>query len=174
MHQHGTKQFARHHQSGAPIPEELLSRMLRARTYRAATAQMRQLGFAAVDLLLHTSYTPERDGDVMAYARRVLSEYTPAPLPEDYGMLAGFNHLFGSAVGYAAGYYSYKWAEVLDADAFGRFLEEGLFNPAVGQAFRREILEVGDSRDPMESFQAFRGRPPALDALLQRTGLSAA
>jgi oligopeptidase A len=163
--------FARHHETGAPIPEDLLSRMRRARTYRAATAMMRQLGFARVDLLLHTRYDQGRDGDVMAFGRAVLQEHSPAPLPPDHGMLAGFGHLFASPVGYAAGYYSYKWAEVLDADAFARFREEGILNPAVGQAFRAHVLSQGDSQDPMALFTAFRGRPPRLDALLERAGL---
>ena len=163
--------FARHWQTGATIPEPLFQKMVRARNYRAANAMMRQLGFAQVDLSLHVEYDPAKDGDVMAYARRILQEHTPAPLPEDSAMIASFGHLFSSGVGYAAGYYSYKWAEVLDADAFSRFREEGLFDPDVGRAFREEILSKGDTKDPGELFRAFRGREPSLDALLERSGL---
>ncbi|MFO0575847.1 MAG: M3 family metallopeptidase [Polyangia bacterium] len=163
--------FARHYQSGERIPDEILERMQRARTYRAATAMMRQLGFATVDLLLHTEYSPERDGDVVAYGRRILQEHAAAPLPADYGLLASFNHLFSSPVAYAAGYYSYKWAEVLDADAFQRFKEAGVVSPEVGREFRRAILEQGDSRDPLELFISFRKRAPSLDPLLARAGL---
>ncbi|HEY0838742.1 MAG TPA: M3 family metallopeptidase, partial [Vulgatibacter sp.] len=163
--------FARHWQTGETIPEPLFQKMVRARNYRAANAMMRQLGFAEVDLDLHVRYDPATDGDVMAYARRVLQRHTPATLPEDSAMVASFGHLFASGVGYAAGYYSYKWAEVLDADAFSRFREEGLFDPDVGRAFREEILSRGDSADPGELFRRFRGREPSVDALFERSGL---
>jgi oligopeptidase A len=169
----GLALFARHHETGAALPSELLDRLRAARTFRAANAQMRQLGFAAVDLALHTRYDPERDGDVLEYARAVLQDYTPAPLPTDYAMLAGFLHLFGSPIGYAAGYYSYKWAEVLDADAFSRFRDEGVLNPKVGSEFRDKVLALGDSRDPMDLFVSFMGRAPRPEALLERQGLSA-
>jgi oligopeptidase A len=165
--------FARHHETGAALPRELLDRLRSARTFRAANAQMRQLGFAALDLALHTDYDPERDGDVLDYARAVLQTYTPAPLPPDYAMVAGFLHLFGSPIGYAAGYYSYKWAEVLDADAFSRFRAEGVLNPKVGAEFRDKVLALGDSRDPMDLFVSFMGRDPRPEALLERQGLSA-
>jgi oligopeptidase A len=164
--------FARHYETNAPLPSLLLERMNAARTFRAASMQMRQLGFAAVDLALHIDYTPEKDGDLLAYARDILAQYAVAPFPADYAMLAGFLHLFGHPVGYAAGYYSYKWAEVLDADAFGRFKAEGVLSRSVGQEFRDRILARGDSEDPMDLFVAFRGRKPRVDALLERQGLS--
>lgn len=164
--------FARHHETGTTIPDALFEKLRKTRTYRAANAMMRQLGFAEMDLALHVEYQPARDGDVMAYARSILQEHTPARLPPESAMVASFGHLFGSSVGYAAGYYSYKWAEVLDADAFSRFREEGIFNPDVGMAFREEVLSRGDSRDPAELFRAFRGREPSLDALLERAGLT--
>jgi oligopeptidase A len=134
---------------------------------------MRQLGFAAVDLALHVDYAPERDGDVMRYARDLLNRYAPSLLPDDYGMLASFLHLFASPVGYAAGYYSYKWAEVLDADAFSRFRQEGVLNRAVGGEFRDRVLALGDSEDPMLLFKSFMGREPRPEALLERQGLAA-
>jgi len=164
--------FARHWQTGEPIPEDLFQKMKRARTFRAANAQMRQLGFGFVDLLLHVKYSPERDGDVIAYTRRVLQDFTPAKLPPYYAMIAGFTHLFGSPVGYGAGYYSYKWAEVLDADAFTRFRDEGIFSRSVGSAFQENILSKGDSEDPAELYRKFMGREPDPNALLVRSGLA--
>lgn len=164
--------FARHYESGEPLPAVLLERMNAARTFRAANMQMRQLGFASVDLALHIDYSPEKHGDVMAYARDILQRHAVAPFPSDYAMLAGFLHLFGHPVGYAAGYYSYKWAEVLDADAFERFKSEGVLSRTVGQEFKDRLLSRGDSADPMELFVAFRGRKPQVDALLERQGLA--
>ena len=166
--------FARHHESGATIPEELLSRMRAARTFRAANMMMRQLGFAEVDLAMHMDARPEQYPDVIAWSRAVLQRFSPAPFPADHAMIAAFTHLFASPVGYAAGYYSYKWAEVLDADAFSRFKREGLFNRAVGEAFRERILSRGDSEDPMVLYRGFMGREPTIDALLERDGLLAA
>src|SRR6185312_11273674 len=163
--------FARHWQTGEPIPEELFQKMKRARNFRAANGQMRQLGFGFVDLALHREYAPEKDGDVIEYARRVLQEYAPAKLPDDYAMVASFTHLFASPVAYAAGYYSYKWAEVLDADAFTRFRREGIFSPVAGGAFREEILSRGDSEDPALLYRKFMGRDPDPNALLERSGL---
>jgi oligopeptidase A len=165
--------FARHFETGAGIPDELFESMRRARTFRTANAQMRQLGFAYLDLLLHTRYSPEADGDAVDYTRAILQRFTPAKLPPDHAMIAAFHHLFGSPVGYGAGYYSYKWAEVLDADAFTRFREHGIFSPEVGAAFRERILERGDSADPAELYRSFMGRDPDPDALLERSGLTA-
>lgn len=165
--------FAHHYETRAPIPEELVLKLLRARNFRAATMQMRQLGFAAADLALHIEYDPATDGDVNAYANSILAPYSATPLPRDYALLASFGHLFSHPVGYAAGYYSYKWAEVLDADAFTRFKDEGLFNPETGDAFRKSILSKGDSRDPMDLFEEFMGRPPRLEPMLERQGLLA-
>jgi oligopeptidase A len=163
--------FARHWQTGAPLPDELLRKMQAARNFRAANAAMRQLGFAAVDLELHTAAAPA-DGDaVIARAREVMADHAPTPLPPDYAMIARFGHLFAGPVAYASGYYSYKWAEVLDADAFGRFRREGVLSREVGEAFRASILSQGDSRDPAELFRAFMGRDPDPDALLARAGL---
>jgi oligopeptidase A len=164
--------FARHWETGEPIPDSLFRKMKRARTFRAANAQMRQLGFAFVDLLLHTRYSPQRDGDPVEYARRLLQEFVPAPLPPEHAAIAAFTHLFGSPVGYGAGYYSYKWAEVLDADAFTRFRDHGIFSREIGNEFREKILARGDSQDPAELYRDFMGRGPDPQALLERSGLA--
>jgi oligopeptidase A len=167
----GLDLFAAHYETGERIPDPLYEKMVRARTYRAANAQMRQLGFSAVDLALHQDYRPGADGDVMAYAREIIQAYSPATLPHDYAMLAGFSHVFAHPVGYAAGYYSYKWAEVLDADAFTRFKQEGIANPKVGRAFRDTILSKGNSEEPEKLYRDFMGRGPELGPLLERAGL---
>lgn len=165
--------FARHFETGEPIPAAVKERMLRARTYRAANALMRQLGFSTVDLLLHTEYDEDEHGDVMRFARDVLARFSPTPLPDDYAMLASFSHLFGAAYGYAAGYYSYQWSEVLEADAFRRFREEGILGRSAGDAFRRTILARGDTEDPAVLYRTFLGRDPDVRALLVRLGVTA-
>ena len=165
--------FARHWKTGERLPDVLFDKVRRARTFRAASSQMRQLGFATVDLSLHMLYDPARDGSPVEYANRILQEFSTAPLPEGYAMIAAFTHLFADPVGYGAGYYSYKWAEVLDADAFTRFLSQGIFSREVGLEFRRQILERGDSEDPAELFRCFMGRDPDPSALLRRLGLVA-
>jgi len=164
--------FARHWETGQPVPDELFQKMKRARTFRAANAQMRQLGFGYIDLLLHVRYSAASDGDAVDYARLILQEFSPAPLAPSHAMLAAFTHLFASPVGYGAGYYSYKWAEVLEADAFTRFREHGIFSREVGSEFRRHILSRGDSADPAELYRAFMGRDPDPQALLIRNGLA--
>jgi oligopeptidase A len=133
---------------------------------------MRQLGFAAVDLSLHIDFDPESDEDANAFANQVLAKYSVTALPSDYALIASFSHLFSHPVGYAAGYYSYKWAEVLDADAFSRFKKEGLFDRKVGTAFREAILSKGDSAEPMDLFTDFMQRAPDVDAMLARQGLT--
>ena len=164
--------FARHFETGETIPDELFQKMKRARTFRAANGQMRQLGFGFIDLSMHTRYDPARDGDATDYTRSILQEFSPAPLPPYHAMIASFTHLFASPVGYGAGYYSYKWAEVLDADAFTRFRDQGIFSREVGSAFRSEILSRGDSEDPAELYRRFMGRDPDPKALLVRSGLA--
>jgi oligopeptidase A len=164
--------FARHWETGEPIPEDLFQKMKRARTFRAANAQMRQLGFGFVDLLLHVRYDPQRDGEPVDYSRHILQDFSPAELPSSHAMIAAFTHLFASPVGYGAGYYSYKWAEVLDADAFTRFRSNGVFSREIGTAFRSNILSRGDSEDPAELYRRFMGREPDPAALLIRSGLA--
>ncbi|MBM4290165.1 MAG: M3 family metallopeptidase [Deltaproteobacteria bacterium] len=176
--------FARHHETGAPIPAPLFERLTRARTFRAATAQMRQLSFALVDLRLHMELAPtlaraagpegraEEAARLARFACEVVAPLSPAPLFEGYAMIAAFGHLFGSPVGYAAGYYSYKWAEALDADAFSRFRREGVFSRAAGEAFRASVLARGSSADPLELFVEFMGRAPSFEPLFERQGLA--
>jgi oligopeptidase A len=164
--------FARHWETGELVPDDLFQKMKRARTFRAANGQMRQVGFAFIDLLLHIRYSPERDGDAVEYARRLLQDFSPAPLPPNHAFIAAFTHLFSSPVGYGAGYYSYKWAEVLDADAFTRFRDKGIFSREVGTEFRSNILSKGDSEDPAELYRRFMGREPDPSALLVRSGLA--
>jgi len=166
--------FARHYETGERIPDQLFQKMRRARTFRSANAQMRQLGLGLVDLRLHREFDPEGKADIMEFTRAVLQQYTPVTLPGSYGLVASFTHLFASPVAYGAGYYSYKWAEVLDADAFTRFHREGIFNAATGQDYRRKILEQGDSEDPALLYRNFVGHDPDANALLERLGLVAA
>ncbi|MEO1228014.1 MAG: M3 family metallopeptidase [Myxococcota bacterium] len=166
--------FARHVETGEPIPESLFEKMKAARTFRSATAMMRQLGFAEVDLALHLDFDASSGHDPVRFSRGILEAYAPVAYYEGWAFLNGFTHLFASATGYAAGYYSYKWAEVLDADAFGRFEREGVLSHQVGQAFRQEVLERGDSVAPERAFESFMGRPPRVEALLERSGLVSA
>jgi oligopeptidase A len=163
---------ARHWETGEPLPEELFAKMKRARTFRAANHQMRQLGLATADLALHREYSPEVHGDPVDYTRNIIQQFSPAPLDDGHSLLTSFTHLFSDPVAYAAGYYSYKWAEVLDADAFTRFQAEGIFSERVGSEFRETILARGDSADPAELFRAFLGRDPDPQALLVRCGLA--
>jgi oligopeptidase A len=161
--------FARHWETGELVPEDLFQKMKRAKTFRAANAQMRQVSFASVDLALHREW--DGTGDVIAYSRAALQRFSPVPLPPEHSMIAGFTHLFASPVGYGAGYYSYKWAEVLDADAFTRFRKDGVFSEQVGREYREKILAKGDSEDPAELYRSFMGRDPDPNALLRRAGL---
>ena len=163
--------FARHYQSGEPLPEDLFSRLCAAKNFRSGEAQMRQLGFATLDLALHRDYDPERDGDVLAYVRGIQQEFSTATLPDDFALVASFTHLFAHPTGYAAAYYSYKWAEVLDADAFSRFQAAGLFSAEEGARFRQHILARGGGADPAELFRTYMGRDPDPQALMERAGL---
>lgn len=162
---------AGHYETGDPLPGELFEKMDRARTFRAANGQMRQLGFGVADLALHRLYDAARDPDPVVFTRRILERFSAAPLDADHSMITGFTHLFSDPVAYAAGYYSYKWAEVLDADAFTRFKNEGIFNERTGREFRESILAAGDTEDPGELFRRFMGRDPDPRALLERCGL---
>ncbi|MGF1449272.1 MAG: M3 family metallopeptidase [Opitutales bacterium] len=164
--------FARHHQTDAPIPEALFQKMVNARTFRAAAGTMRQLYFGKMDLQLHAklaSELPEQIDDALLSQVR---PYRVPTEPEPPLNLYAFSHLFSDPTGYAAGYYSYKWAEVLDADAFTRFQAEGILSADTGRDFRQKILERGNSAPPDQLFRDFMGRDPDESALLRREGLA--
>ena len=159
-----------HVESGEPLPEKLFRRLEDSRHAGAALAMLRQLEFALFDFRLHAEYDPARGPRVLETMADVRREIALVPQP-DYNRLShNFSHVF--AGGYAAGYYSYKWAEVLAADAFAAFEEAGIFDPDTAARFRREILEIGGSRDIMQAYVAFRGRKPDIRALLRRSGIA--
>lgn len=167
--------FARHFETGARIPDEIFAKLTAAKNFRAACATMRQVAFAKMDLLLHRRTAAWSEGeDVEPVARALIAECLTPTEPPAPTIVKRFNHLFSDPVGYAAGYYSYKWAEVLDADAFSRFRNEGIFNAEVGREFVEKILSRGNSADPLELFRDFMGRDPEIAALLKRSGLAAA
>jgi oligopeptidase A len=161
------RRLTAHVDSGEPLPRELFERMVTARNFHSALAMLRQIEFGLLDMRLHTE--PGSAARVLDLAREVRDEVAVVPAADFTRTPHAFSHIF--AGGYAAGYYSYKWAEVLSADAFAAFEEAGVLDPATGSRYRREILEVGGSRPAMESFRAFRGREPTLDALLRHQGL---
>jgi oligopeptidase A len=165
--------FARHHETGAPIPEEIFRKMTAARNFRSACAVMRQMQFAKMDLLLHVRTGEFLVGDTEAKVRAAVADCMVPTEPPARTPMKRFTHVFADPVGYAAGYYSYKWAEVLDADAFSKFKQEGIFNARTGAAFVEHILSKGNSADPMELYRAFMGRDPDLGPLLVRSGLAA-
>ena len=167
--------FARHHESGATIPEEIFQKMTAAKNFRSASMTMRQVALAKMDLVLHIR-TAEFAGvaDIEPVARALVADCLVPTEPPAPTVVKRFTHIFSDPVGYAAGYYSYKWAEVLDADAFTRFRREGVFSAKVGAEFVAAILSQGNSADPMELYRAFMGRGPDLGALLARAGLTAA
>jgi oligopeptidase A len=160
-----------HVDTGEPLPRALFERLEDSRHAGAALAMMRQLEFALFDFRLHAEYDPARDSQVLETLTAVRDEVGIIPAPDYNRLPHSFSHIF--AGGYAAGYYSYKWAEVLAADAFGAFEEAGVFDSETARRFRAEILEVGGSRDIMEAFVAFRGRKPEIDALLRLSGITA-
>lgn len=159
-----------HYETGEPLPEDLLKKMLAAKNFQSAMFLVRQLEFALFDFRLHAEYQPELGGRVQQMLDEVRSEVSVIIPPRFNRFQHGFSHIF--AGGYAAGYYSYLWAEVLSADAFGRFEEEGIFNADTGRDFLRWILERGGSAEPMELFKGFRGREPSNEALLRHMGIA--
>ena len=162
------KAISRHADSGEPLPDELFSKMIAAKNFEAGAFCVRQVEFALFDMLLHAEFNP-KTGSVPALLDAVRKEVAVVFPPKWNRFPQSFAHIF--AGGYAAGYYSYKWAEVLSADCFSAFEEEGVLNPQTGRRFLAEILERGSSRDAIENFVAFRGRKPELDALLRLSGI---
>ena len=158
-----------HYQSGEPLPDDLLNRLLSARNFQAAMFMVRQLEFGLFDFRLHTDFDPEGTDQVQDQLDRVREEVAVVVPPPEYAFQHGFSHIFGG--GYAAGYYSYKWAEVLSADAFSKFLDDGIFNRQTGEKFLSTVLEKGGSEDAMDLFIQFRGREPEVDALLRQDGI---
>jgi oligopeptidase A len=156
-----------HADTGEPLPRELFDRMLAARNFQCGLQTLRQIEFSLFDMRIHTQ--ADAASQVQAVIDAVRAEVSVNPPPDFNRFQHTFSHIF--AGGYSAGYYSYKWAEVLSADAFAAFEEQGVFNPEVGRRFRREILEAGGSRPAMDSFKAFRGREPSIDALLRHQGM---
>jgi len=164
------KECSAHAETGEPLPRGLFEKLDESRHAGAAIAMMRQLEFGLFDFRLHSEYDPETGKTALDYLAEVRAEVALIPHPDYNRLPHGFSHIF--AGGYAAGYYSYKWAEVLAADAFGAFEEAGVFNAETAQRFRSEILEVGGSCDIMQAYIAFRGRKPGIDALLKQCGIA--
>ena len=165
--------FARHYETGESLPEDLIQRMERAKHFLVGYAACRQLSFGYLDMAWHTITEPLSEGiDTKAFEEQAWQRATLlAPSPAPCQMSTSFGHIFSG--GYAAGYYGYKWAEVLDADAFAAFQEEGIFSRATAERFRREVLSQGDKRDAEQLYEAFRGKAPTVDALLRRDGVKA-
>ncbi len=158
-----------HVETGETLPRAMFERLENSRHFGAALAMLRQLEFGLFDFRLHSEFVAEGDFDVLGLLDEVRDKVSMIRHPDYNRLPHGFSHIF--AGGYAAGYYSYKWAEVLAADAFAAFEEAGIFDRDTAERFRREILEVGGSRDFMEAYVAFRGRKPELDALLRQNGI---
>ncbi len=158
-----------HYQTGETLPQALLDKMLAARNFQSGMMMVRQLEFSLFDFCLHREYQPGKT-DIQAFLNDIRRNVAVVTPPEFNRFQHSFSHIF--AGGYAAGYYSYKWAEVLSADAFSRFEEEGVFNLQTGNDFRTNILEMGGSKEPMELFVSFRGREPSVDALLRHCGIT--
>ncbi len=161
-----------HYRTGASLPEDLLKKLRDAKNFQSAMQIVRQMEFALFDMQIHSSTDIKSAADIQQELNKIRQDVSVIPYPEWNRFQHAFSHIF--AGGYSAGYFSYKWAEVLSADAFSRFEEEGIFNSQAGQDFLNQVLEVGGSREAMESFIAFRGREPSVDALLRHSGLAAA
>ena len=167
------RHMTRHVESGDPLPRALFERMLAAKNFQSGLAMVRQIEFALFDMRLHSDFDPGAGRSALELLREV-RERVAVLIPPAYDRFPNsFSHIF--AGGYAAGYYSYKWAEVLSADAYSLFEEtsdsKGVLSPEVGARFRDEILAVGGSRPAAESFRAFRGREPRVEALLRHNGM---
>lgn len=160
--------FAKHYQTGELLPAELIQRIVDASNFNAAYACLRQVSFGLLDMAWYSRNTPF-EGDVKAYEQQAWAKAQVLPVVEEACMSTQFSHIF--AGGYSAGYYSYKWAEVLDADAFSLFKQEGIFNHEVAESFRKNILSKGGTEHPMVLYKRFRGQEPTIDALLIRNDI---
>jgi len=166
------KDMTRHVDSGQSLPRALFDKMMAAKNFQSGLQTVRQLEFALFDMHLHHDFDPADAKTPLDLLDEVRSRIAVIIPPAYNRFPHGFSHIFGG--GYAAGYYSYKWAEVLSADAYSLFEESGVLNPVVGERFREEILAAGGSRPALESFVAFRGREPNIDALLRHNGMAVA
>ena len=160
--------FAKHYQTGETIPEDLVQRIVDAANFNVAYACLRQLSFGYLDMAWYTRTTPF-EGDVRTYEKQAWAKTQVLPNVEETCMTVQFSHIMSG--GYSAGYYSYKWAEVLDADAFALFQEKGIFNPEVANSFRTHVLSKGGTEHPMTLYKRFRGQEPGIGALLKRNGI---
>jgi oligopeptidase A len=161
--------MTRHADTGAALPRTLFDKMLAAKNFQSGLQTLRQIEFALFDMLMHSSFEPGGGKSILQLLDEVRAEVAVLTPPAFHRFPHSFAHIFSG--GYAAGYYSYKWAEVLSADAYSLFEENGVLNPDVGARFRGEILAMGGSRGAMQSFTAFRGREPSIEALLRHSGL---
>ena len=159
-----------HYETGEVLPQDLFDKMIAARNFQSAMIMVRQLEFSLFDFRLHLEFNPEQANQVDKILAEVREQVAVVKPPKFNRFAHSFSHIF--AGGYAAGYYSYKWAEVLSADAFSKFEEKGIFDRATGIEFLESILEQGGSREPMELFIEFRGREPEIDALLRHSGIA--
>jgi oligopeptidase A len=159
-----------HFETGEPLPDDLLQKMLAAKNFQSGLQMIRQLEFSIFDFRLHAEYNPASPKSAQEVLQEVREQVAVIKPPVFNRFENSFSHIF--AGGYAAGYYSYKWAEVLSADAYSRFEEEGIFNSTTGNSFLSEILQQGGSKEPMELFKNFRGREPKIDALLRHSGIA--
>ena len=160
--------FAKHYQTGENIPEEMIQRNVDASNFNVAYACLSQLSFGLLDMAWYTRTEPF-EGDVRSYEKKAWEKAQVLPGIEETCMTVQFSHIM--AGGYAAGYYSYKWAEVLDADAFSLFQEKGIFDAATANSFRENVLSKGGTEHPMVLYKRFRGQEPSIDALLKRNGI---
>lgn len=164
------KDCSKHHITGQYLPKSIFRKLQKARNFGSGLAMLRQLEFALYDLSIHTNYEADKDGDTLNILASIKSQISLLESPDYNRFPMSFSHIF--AGGYAAGYYSYKWAEVLAADAFSAFEEGDIFDKKLASKFRKEILEIGGSRDFMQGFKNFRGRAPSLDPLLIQNGIT--
>jgi oligopeptidase A len=166
------RHMTRHVDSGETLPRALFDKMIAAKNFQSGLGFLRQIEFAEFDMLLHSDFDPAAGHSALDLLREVRRRIAVLPQPEYNRFPNSFSHIFGG--GYAAGYYSYKWAEVLSADAYALFEEKGVLSADAGKRFREEILAVGGSRPAAESFRAFRGRDPSVEPLLRHNGMIAA